>query len=866
MSNSLQGGNEDTCLTSFLLSRLETNELQNWRPYWVDCNFILSINGTYGVLLMILSMVMKRSSDIDSPRRNKRTRDSLDLLHPVNTDRYASENDRRARQRSPDTRIFNRKSERSSNVYAVKSDFGVDSYKGKRTERNDEASIRVTNFTRSAADHVLRDKLNYEFKKFGEINVRIVRHGDERYAVVHFSNSDDAIEAKRSIENRGRAIFLQDRALNLQFSIPGSRPRHFTPDVSQQKSRFSRGSPTRSKRDELAIVEEDRRHRKGERFFSGKSSVSLAALADEEDDPKATRTLFVGNLESSISRQDVRREFEQFGVVEDVDIKRPIRGQGSTYAFVKFIDLDVATKAKVAMQGSFFGRNRVKIGYGKSMPTTRLWIGGLGSWTSIMELEREFDRFGAIRRIDYNKGHDHAFILYDSLDAASVAAREMRGFKMDGRRLKIDFAELTQGLEEYPDTLGHLIDDRENQFTSPKEQDELMTGESFKNVPERSVFKKERNNSDGSGKWSDSVSNHSFGDEKQVDEKNESWQWVNEKEVKQKSQERSKYRGPHTPSPPENEKIPARNHRSKDRGKSNEKHKSGNEVSRSYSPPAKRPRKTSGPPPALSPQRFGSISPKSKSRSASPVSERNHKGDKYRKEKDHEKNKNKGQESNKKLQESEKSLSEKPALKSKEIIPVEEPVSSTSESLQDIAKRFAVAWRGSLTLKNSSFPVRLHLIGGNPEIVEVLLRSVPGSSAPNTILRISQRLRLDQPKLEEVSKRMNTAGASGYCMLLALPGVYGGDPPLDTETNTPTQQRPLRNLVTYLKQKQAAGVVNLINTSNLSPTNIKDEGGVLHAFPPCQYSHDQLLKIAPHLGQEAFNEDHLVVVVIRGTA
>ena len=813
-------------------------------------------------------MVMKRGSDIDSPRRNKRTSDGLEVLHMVNIDRYSSENERRAREHSPDTRIFNRKGERSSHIHTVKSAFEADSYKEKRTERVNEASIRVTNFTRSAADHVLREKLNYEFKKFGEISVRIVRHDDERYAVVYFQNSDDAIEAKRSIENRGRAIFLQDRALNLQFSIPGSRLRYLTPDVLQQKSRFSRGSPTRSKRDELEVVGEERRHHiKGERFFSGQSSISSAALAVEGDDPKATRTLFVGNLESSISRQDVRREFEQFGVVEDVDIKRPIRGQGSTYAFVKFIDLDVATKAKVAMQGSFFGRNQVKIGYGKSMPTTRLWIGGLGSWTSIVELEREFDRFGAIRRIDYNKGHDHAFILYDSLDAASVAAREMRGFKMNGRRLKLDFAELTQGLEEYPETLGHLVEDRENQLTSQKNQDALTSGESFKKSPERKVFKRERNNSDGSGKWSDSMSNLSFNDAKQSGGKRDSWQWIHEKDTKQKSEERPKFRGPRTPSPPENEKLPARNHRSKDRAKSREKNKSGNGVSRSRSPPSKRPRKTSGPPPALSPQRFGSISPKRKSHSASPVSERNYKPvDKYHKEKDQEKDKYKDQDRKEKTQDNESIESEKPASESKEIVPVEEPVSSTSESLQDIAKRFAVAWRGSLILKSSSFPVRLHLIGGNPEIVEVLLRNVPGNSAPNTVLRISQRLRLDQPKLEEVSKRMNTAGACGYCMLLALPGVHGGEPPLDTETNMPTQQRPLRNLVTYLKQKQAAGVVNLINTNNLSPTNIKDEDGVLHAFPPCQYSHDQLLKIAPHLGQEAFNEDHLVVVVIRGTA
>jgi RNA-binding protein 15 len=800
-------------------------------------------------------MVMKRNSDIDSPRRNKRTSEGLDVLHMVNIDRYSSENERRAREHLPDTRTFKRKSERSSNVHTVKKEFGVDSYKGKRTEIVNEASIRVSNFTRSAADHVLREKLVYEFKKFGEISVRIVRHDDERYAVVYFRNSDDAVEAKRSIENRGRAIFLQDRALNLQFSIPSSQLRRFTPDVFHQKGRFSRGSPTRSKRDELALAQEKHRTTKGERFFCDESTISSAALAHEGDDPKATRTLFVGNLESSISRQDVRRQFERYGVVEDVDIKRPIRGQGSTYAFVKFIDLDVATKAKVAMQGSFFGRNQVKIGYGKSMPTTRLWIGGLGSWTSIVELEREFDRFGAIRRIDYNKGHDHAFILYDSLDAASVAAREMRGFQLNGRRLKIDFAELTQGFEEYPDTLGHLVEDRENQFTTPQK----TSGESLKKSPDEKVFKRERNNSDGSGKLSDSVSNYTGG-------KHESWQGIDEKKPKQKSEERPKYRGPRTPSPPENAKPSARNHRSKNRAKSGEKHKSGNRVSRSQSPPAKRPRKTSGPPPALSPQRFGSVSPKRQSFSASPVSDVNHTDDKSSKEKDQERNQHKNEETKEKIQDNENIESEKPTSESKEIVPVEESISSTSESLQDIAKRFAVAWRGSLILKSSSFPVRLHLIGGNPEIVEVLLRNIPGNSAPNTVLRISQRLRLDQPKLEEVSKRMNTAGASGYCMLLALPGVHGGELPLDTETNMPTQQRPLRNLVTYLKQKQAAGVVNLISTNSLSSTNLKDEGGVLHAFPPCQYSHDQLLKIAPHLGQEAFNEDHLLVVVIRGTA
>lgn len=833
---------------------------------------------------------MKRGLAIDSLRRNRRIRSDLDVLNTLKNDRYSSsESDRRGRGpsvSSPDSRSLNRKNERRIYDEVVKTDFDDEHYKGKRTERDEEASVRVTNLAKSAADHVLREKLDYEFKKFGEISVRIVKHGDERYAVVYFRNSEDAREAKRSIENRGR-VLLYDRALDLEFNFPGGRSRNYIPDVRQDEGRYSRSSSAslgskvqqdrRSDGFDLRDLDEAsyvRRAGKGDKFYSQSAQSSPpSGNVGEDDDPKATRTLFVGNLETSISRQDVRREFERFGLVEDVDIKRPLRNQGSTYAFVKFIDLDVAAKAKHAMQGCFIGRNRAKIGYGKSMPTTRLWVGGLGSWTSFPEVEREFDRFGAIRRVDYNKDDNHAFILYDSLDAASVAAREMRGFQLNGQRLKIDFADLKQGLGEYSNT-SDAVEDRHHRV-APEDQhrDEELIRES----PEHKRFRRE--SSDTSGRWSDSASNHNFKDKKiysQQDIKHNDWQWEAEKEMeqdkwneKQKSDKEFKTRGPRTPSPNlqsiEDHSVLPPSRRSSERPKNRERPRSDDGGTRNRSPPAKRSRKSS---PALFPRHGNQTIPQLKANSVSPSSNQNHKSnnEKKNKEKYHEKVKIKDKEkTNDKTKDSPKDEKEKEVKKEDALEP--SAGTSGSESLQDIAKRFAVAWRGSLILKNSSFPVRLHLIGGNPEIVEVLLRNIAGNSSPNTVLRISQRLRLDQPKLEEVSKRMNTAGASGYCMLLALPGIQGTcEPPIDTETNLPTQQRPLRNLVTYLKQKQAAGVVNLINPSTLSPTSIKDENGVLHAFPPCQYSHDQLLKIAPHLGQDAFREDHLVVVVIRGTA
>nr|MBE5726608.1 spenito [Cucujiformia] len=127
---------------------------------------------------------------------------------------------------------------------------------------------------------------------------------------------------------------------------------------------------------------------------------------------------------------------------------------GNAFAFVRFSTLDMAHRAKVELSGQYIGKFQCKIGYGKATPTTRIWVGGLGSWTSVPQLEREFDRFGAIKKIDYVKGESQAFILYDSIDAAQAAVKEMRGFPLGGaeRRLRTDFSEVTPGVSFRPKT------------------------------------------------------------------------------------------------------------------------------------------------------------------------------------------------------------------------------------------------------------------------------------------------------------------------------------------------------------------------------------------------------------------------------
>ena len=88
-------------------------------------------------------------------------------------------------------------------------------------------------------------------------------------------------------------------------------------------------------------------------------------------------------------------------------------------------------------------------------------------------------------------------------------------------------------------------------------------------------------------------------------------------------------------------------------------------------------------------------------------------------------------------------------------------------------------------------------------------------------------------------------------MLLALP-----DPSVTIEDAGINAKRPLRNLMSYLKQKEAAGVIQSTGTSGAAPA-------VLHAFPACDFSQGILKKVAPGLGSELPKDDHLVIVLMR---
>ena len=624
-----------------------------------------------------------------------------------------------------------------------------------------------------ASDDVVRDTLYREYKKYGDISVRVIMEPDERVAYVYFRNFEDARDAKHSKSR----IILFDKAAVVE---PVYESRSEAPPPSYQPRRRSITPPpgppgggypryrSRSPGDyrgssgsrddyrggydnhDRGYVPRDHHgypprgdyqggrgrggyhprggyqhhqphyqpHHDGPRgryddrnqggYQKKEKFPNYLNHIPPEDDPLATRTLFAGNLELNITDEEMKRIFGRYGRLVDIDVKRPAPGTGNAYAFIRYENLDQAHRAKKELSGQYIGKFQCKIGYGKVNATTKVWVGGLGPWCSENVLWKEFDRFGSIKKIEFQKGDTQAHIFYEVIDAAQAAVSEMRGFPLGGpdKRIRIDYADL--------DVPTGLTSRRVDNYGGPPRGPPV----------------------DGRGPPGGYNGDKYGGPQQRYGGGGDSWGG------------------------------------------------SGGRRPDSADRMQGRPRRSD------SPESGQDMSPRSRGQDL-----------------------------------------------------------SSARNVNEIMGQTPKVWDGGLILKNSLFPTKLHLIEGNRRIAEVGLKDEEG----RTNLKITQRLRLDQGKLEDVSKRMSNA--SSYAVFLGVTTNVNIQ-----HDNPEVQSRPLRNLISYLKQKEAAGVISMNYKEDSEMTQ-----GVLYCFPPCAYSMDLLRREAPNVIDESNKDDHLLVVVVCGS-
>ncbi|OCT57862.1 RNA-binding protein 15 [Xenopus laevis] len=732
---------------------------------------------------------------------------------------------------------------------------------GRATESRAEPqyykSLRISELGSSLSDEAIEDGLFHEFKKFGDVSVKMSREGDERVALVNFRRALDARDAKHA---RGRLV-LYDRPLKIEavyLNVGGiNRRRSRSPEDKDSYGGLSAAVSTLATQrhphaqralspgglgyrdyrlQQLALgrlppatipreLERERDYSLYDSRLRSTYTVDPRLNFRDEDlaleiDARANRTLFVGNLDVIVKESEIYRVFGRFGTITEVDIKRAGRGQQTTYGFIKFENLDMAHRAKVAMSGKMLHSYALKIGYGKVVPTNRLWVGGLGPWVPVTALAREFDRFGTIRQIDYRKGENWAYIQYESLDAAQAACTQMRGFPLGGehRRLRVDFAEADVHfphpyVQPLPipyidfgeETSGHrtseasrardrsplILRDRErdaytnNDWVSPARDRHRVTSDSLETMERRS----------------------------------DNW-----------ALDRGRERDEVTRDQPRKRRLDDSRHLDR-------------------SPESDHPRKRHCVTPERSTEGRDSRYSDSDRAACRSSPSRDWRGSLERGQDDKHDRKNSIERERR-----HRIPASKSPLKKKDEHPEGNNKVKSPQKLE-AAHKLCLAWQGMLLLKNSNFPSSMHLVQGDLGVASSLLVEGP-SGGKVAQLKITQRLRLDQPKLDEVTRRIRVAGPDGYAILLAIPGTSEGS----LKDQASSTQRPLRNLVSYLKQKQAAGVISLPVGSNKD----KDHAGVLHAFPPCNFSQQFLDAEAKALVKS--DDDYLIMIIVRGAS
>ncbi|XP_034976268.2 msx2-interacting protein isoform X3 [Zootoca vivipara] len=222
--------------------------------------------------------------------------------------------------------------------------------------------IKVQNLPVRSTDTSLKDGLFHEFKKYGKVtSVQIHGASEERYGLVFFRQQEDQEKALNA--SKGKLFF------GMQIEV--------TAWIGPETESENEFRPLDERIDEFH--------------------------------PKATRTLFIGNLEKTTTYHDLRNIFQRFGGIVDIDIKK-VNGVPQ-YAFLQYCDITSVCKAIKKMDGEYLGNNRLKV---------------------------VFDRLKGM-----------ALVIYNEIEYAQAAVKETKGRKIGGNKIKVDFANRESQLSFY---------------------------------------------------------------------------------------------------------------------------------------------------------------------------------------------------------------------------------------------------------------------------------------------------------------------------------------------------------------------------------------------------------------------------------
>ncbi|KAA3679585.1 uncharacterized protein DEA37_0005555 [Paragonimus westermani] len=299
---------------------------------------------------------------------------------------------------------------------------------------NEQRGLLVRHLPLRSSDTNLREGLFHEYKKHGKITSVVVRgQAEERYCLITFKRSEDAARALEL--SRGKLFFGIAISVSLHNGIESEDPDLCPPEH-----------------------------------------------ALDEYHPKATKTLFVGNLcSNTITQEELRKIFRPYGEIIELDIKVQANQPGTSYAFVQYTDIRSVVRALSNQDAIRVGDKPVKLGFGKSQPTNVVWLDNLPTVTEAF-LTRQFGRYGHLTHVVLDRKSSRALLYFDTVEMAQRALNETRNRAFLGRKVQLDYA----GYEcqvafmrrlSKNDSFGQAYDDYRSFGEAPKDNHSIQSDE-----------------------------------------------------------------------------------------------------------------------------------------------------------------------------------------------------------------------------------------------------------------------------------------------------------------------------------------------------------------------------------------------------
>ncbi|PKK72445.1 hypothetical protein RhiirC2_742692 [Rhizophagus irregularis] len=172
-----------------------------------------------------------------------------------------------------------------------------------------------------------------------------------------------------------------------------------------------------------------------------------------------TRSLWIGNIDPTLSTQDLMQLFSPYGTIESLRLL-PDKECG----FVNFVRVEDAIRAKddiMNRMGGRVGNCIVRVGYGKAdalnnhdlspssqtqlQPTRALWVGNIPTSTTPQALQNIFSPYGAIESARVLTHKNCGFVNFEKLDDAVKAKKALHGKEVLGSAVgpvRIGFAKV----------------------------------------------------------------------------------------------------------------------------------------------------------------------------------------------------------------------------------------------------------------------------------------------------------------------------------------------------------------------------------------------------------------------------------------